>query len=301
MTLNLTEIPPIPVILIIGGIVFLVFTVVESIAGKIKLSPKRQRTSGIIGSVLIILGIVIYFVPPPNSSEATLTVTPTETLPVSLATSAILPSDTPVAMETATPTASPNIGFEKDCISSLYWTPSPESVSFTKANNCWDLSSDGIAAQNGNLLFAIQNDIPQAGSLYMVIPKQGVVKFKVRIDKFVSGETNGNLVFGVGTVNDWLTEGEFLFFRATDSGYYIVYGNSVIEVGKRTIDSYKIGSDVIVAFQFNNLTFDIYINNTKIVSDIPLSASNSQVFWVGYRLPVKSKLVASVSDFSVEK
>ncbi len=202
---------------------------------------------------------------------------------------------------TSTSTFLPIQDFSTNCINATDWTPSPESISFTKENNCWDLSSYGIAAQDGKLFFVIKNDIPQAGSLYMPIPKQGVVKFTVKIDKFISGKTNGNLVFGVGTVNDWLTEGEFLFFRATDSGYYLVYGNSVIEVGKRTIDSYEIGSDIVVGFQFSKLAFDIYINNAKIVSDIPLSASSSQVVWVGYRLPENSNLVASISDFSVEK
>ncbi len=214
-------------------------------------------------------------------------------------TSAPIPTAT--FIPTSTFTLTPKQDFSSDCINSTDWTPSPESISFTKENNCWDLSSYGIAAQDSNLSFVIKNDIPQAGSLYTPIPEKGIVKFTVKIDKFISGKTNGNLVFGVGTVNDWLTEGEFLFFRATDSGYYLVYGNSVLEVGKRTIDSYKIGSDIVVGFHFNKLAFDIYINNTKIVSDIPLSASSPQVFWVGYRLPEKSNLVASISGFSIEK
>lgn len=108
MTLNLTQIPPIPVILIIGGIIFLILAIVDSMAGKIKVSAKRQKTSAIIGSILIVLGLILYFVPPPSDSEASLTETPTESASVSLVTPPILLSETPSAAN-LTPSIDVNI------------------------------------------------------------------------------------------------------------------------------------------------------------------------------------------------
>jgi hypothetical protein len=208
--------------------------------------------------------------------------TPTEILPTS--TSALLPKQ----------------DFSTNCISATDWTPSPKSSSFSKGNDCWDLSRIGIVAQNGELFFAVQNSEEQKGAIYTPVPKEGIISFSVKIDTFISGKTNGNLAFGVGTADNWLSKGKFVFFRATDSGYYIVYGGEITEVGKNTIDAYKIGSDVVVTYEFKNLVFDIYVNDTKIVSDIPLSSS-PQVFWIGYRLLPNSKLVAYVSDFRLEK
>lgn len=207
----------------------------------------------------------------------------------------------PEVWPTSTSTPLPKQDFSTNCINATDWTPYTEIISYAQVNNCWDLSKSGIAAQDGKLSFMIQNDIPQSGSLYTLIPQKGAVKFTAKIDTFISGETNGSLVFGVGTVDGWLTNGEFLLFRAKNSGYYIAYGNSVTEVRNRTIHSYKMGSDVAVVFLFNALSFDIYVNDAKIVSDIPFPASNSRVFWIGYRLPEKSKLVGSISDFNIEK
>lgn len=218
----------------------------------------------------------------PTISASIPTIPPTEILP------------------TFTSTFLPEQSFSTNCINATDWTPSPKSSSFSNENNCWDLSSNGIAARDGKLFFAIQNSAEQRGAIYTSIPKEGTISFNVRIDTFVSGQTNGNLAFGVGTADNWLSKGKFVFFRATDSGYYIVYGGEITEVGKNTIDAYNIGSDVVVAYEFKNLVFDIYVNNTKVVADIPVSSS-PQVFWIGYRLPPNSKLIAYVSDFRLEK
>ena len=204
-------------------------------------------------------------------------------------------------LPTSTPTFLPKQDFSINCINATDWMPSPESSLFSNENNCWDLSSSGIAAQDGKLFFAIQNSAEQRAAIYTPVPKEGSISFNVRIDTFISGETNGNLAFGVGTADNWLSKGKFVFFRATDSGYYIVYGGEITKVGENTIDAYEIGTDVVITFEFKNLVFDIFVDNTKVVSDIPISASKPQVFWIGYRLLPNSKLVAYVSDFRLEK
>jgi hypothetical protein len=54
---------PIPTILVIAGIVFLLLAIAGQLAGRIVVAPERQRWAGVIGSVLLAAGIVLYVVP----------------------------------------------------------------------------------------------------------------------------------------------------------------------------------------------------------------------------------------------
>lgn len=278
------------------------------------MSKPRLTSQNITTIIIAIIGVVgtvavAYFAFREKTAPIELAIITTQTAEAkqTLLSNAFTPTvsvstpDIPPTEFFPTSTFLPEQGFSTNCINSTDWTPSPKSSLFSNENNCWDLSSNGIAVQDGKLFFAIQNSVEQRGAIYTPIPKEGTISFNVRIDTFLSGQTNGNLAFGVGTVDNWLSKGKFVFFRATDSGYYIVYGSEITEVGKNTIDAYEIGSDIVVTYEFKNLAFDIYVDNTKIVSDIPISASRPQVFWIGYRLLPNSKLVAYVSDFRLKK
>ncbi|MCK6569442.1 MAG: hypothetical protein L6Q45_17315 [Anaerolineales bacterium] len=113
---------------------------------------------------------------------------PTETI------TSVSPTIIVATVENETPTFLPLKDFSTNCISIIDWTPSPESASYKKENDCWDLSDKGIIAQNGELFFAVQNETPQSGSLYTIPPKVGTIEFTVKIDTFTSGDINGNLV-----------------------------------------------------------------------------------------------------------
>ncbi len=278
------------------------------------MSKPRLTSQNITTIIIAVIGVVgtvavAYFAFREKTAPIELAIITTQTAEAkqTLSSNAFIPTvsisapDIPPTEIFPTSTFLPEQGFSTNCINSTDWTPSPKSSLFSNENNCWDLTSNGIAVQDGKLFFAIQNSVEQRGAIYTPIPKEGTISFNVRIDTFLSGQTNGNLAFGVGTVDNWLSKGKFVFFRATDSGYYIVYGGEITEVGKNTIDAYEIGSDIVVTYEFKNLVFDIYVDNTKIVSDIPISASRPQVFWIGYRLLPNSKLVAYVSDFRLEK
>jgi hypothetical protein len=54
---------PIPTILVIAGIVFLLLAIAGQLAGRIVVAPERQRWAAIIGSVLLAAGVVLYVVP----------------------------------------------------------------------------------------------------------------------------------------------------------------------------------------------------------------------------------------------
>ena len=55
---------PIPTILVVAGIVFLLLSIAGQLAGKIAVPVERQRLAAIIGGVLIVMGITLHVIPP---------------------------------------------------------------------------------------------------------------------------------------------------------------------------------------------------------------------------------------------
>jgi len=91
---------PVPTLLVLGGIIFLFLAVVGEITGKIKLGPKQQMWSAIIGALLLFSGIVLHVsLPPPSPPPGGDTVTPDTPTPTPFA-----PTDTPTRTPTNTPT-----------------------------------------------------------------------------------------------------------------------------------------------------------------------------------------------------
>lgn len=132
----------------------------------------------------------------------------------------------------------------------------------------------------------------------MSVLETSSIKFDVKIDNFATGENN-NLAFGVGTSDGWLTAGEFIFYRLTESKIYVVQGTSVVEYGRDTINNYKIGSVDTLEFQLNKLSFDIYLNGAKVASNLALP--DSPFFWIGYRVAENAKINAVISNFSIQE
>jgi hypothetical protein len=55
---------PIPTILVIAGIVFLLLSIAGQLAGRIVVPPERQRQAMIIGCILMLAGIALHVAPP---------------------------------------------------------------------------------------------------------------------------------------------------------------------------------------------------------------------------------------------
>lgn len=187
--------------------------------------------------------------------------------------------------------------FSSDCISADIWSLSSSTPPRELENNCLDLSANGFKAFDEKLSLRIDTDRPKASAIYMQPPQTGTIKLNVKIDKFSAGE-NSNLVVGVGTVDNWLYSGDFLFYRITDSKIFMVFGESVIDYGENTVNRYNLGSNDTLEFRFNGLDFDIYVNSIRVADDLELP--NSPVFWIAYRLTENSSLVAEFSNFSSE-
>jgi len=55
---------PIPTILVIAGVAFLLLSIAGQLAGRIAVPPERQRWAAIMGSILLVSGVALYVVPP---------------------------------------------------------------------------------------------------------------------------------------------------------------------------------------------------------------------------------------------
>ena len=55
---------PIPTILVVAGIVFLLLSIASQLAGRIVVPPERQRQAAIIGGLLLVVGVALNIAPP---------------------------------------------------------------------------------------------------------------------------------------------------------------------------------------------------------------------------------------------
>jgi hypothetical protein len=55
---------PIPTILVVAGIVFLLLSIAGQLAGRITVPPERQRQATIIGCLLVVVGVALHVIPP---------------------------------------------------------------------------------------------------------------------------------------------------------------------------------------------------------------------------------------------
>jgi hypothetical protein len=54
---------PIPTIMVVAGIVFLLLSMAGQLAGRITVPPERQRQATIIGCLLVVVGVALHVVP----------------------------------------------------------------------------------------------------------------------------------------------------------------------------------------------------------------------------------------------
>jgi hypothetical protein len=80
---------PLPSILVIGGIVFLLLSFVRKVGSNIELEPAKTWVVGIIGIILLCSGVGLYLIP---AVQIPLAIAPTQTPVVEAATQAIEPT-----------------------------------------------------------------------------------------------------------------------------------------------------------------------------------------------------------------
>jgi|SRR6476659_5354538 hypothetical protein len=58
---------PLPTVFVVAGIVFWLLAIAGSVAGKITVRPEHQMTAGILGTILLASGLVLSYLPAPQS------------------------------------------------------------------------------------------------------------------------------------------------------------------------------------------------------------------------------------------
>jgi hypothetical protein len=92
---------PIPTILVVAGVVFLLLSIAGQLAGRIVVPPERQRQAAIIGCLLLVVGVVLHVAPPLRSSSKSSEVPPALRPPLS-------PGETPSLSTPETPPNTPS-------------------------------------------------------------------------------------------------------------------------------------------------------------------------------------------------
>ena len=67
---------PIPTLLVVAGIVFLLLSIAGQLAGRIVVPPERQRQALLLGCVLVVVGIALHIAPPRSASPQLPAVSP---------------------------------------------------------------------------------------------------------------------------------------------------------------------------------------------------------------------------------
>ena len=94
---------PLPTILVVAGIVFWVLAIAGSLAGKITVEPGKQKTAGVVGTALIVLGLMLTFFAPGSGNQNGLEATPKP--PQTTAPSTAQTTGSPAPQATAPPIA----------------------------------------------------------------------------------------------------------------------------------------------------------------------------------------------------
>jgi hypothetical protein len=297
--------------------------------------------SAIFGSIsLIIVAIIGYlgtqtqvFVPinatqtaeAKLSSVPTLTPIPSSTITPILPTftpaftstlepsSTDFPSDTPSPVPTIAPTFTPTIepkvlrGFDKNCISKSYWNPTPvftgEKLTLDK-NNCWNLSSWGIVAENQTLKFVITDDIFNqrvTRSIFTTIGNNTIIQFKVRVDTLTSAsDMDGVLFIGLGNRTSYSEPGYYLQYivPAGKTKSYFEFGPTYFSYWEPRIE-YSLGDTQSVKIIINGSDVSIQIDDVEL-AHTTLLTSKREVLWIGYSTPaINNYVTATISEFKI--
>lgn len=257
----------------------------------------------ISGIFFIGIGLMITFKTELPESPVTSTASPTD-----VATS--MPNVTPTLIllptETLTPPLAPTLtagqDFEVGCIDSKYWTPYKAETRPRDFKGCWDLSTMGIAAQDGGLVIAADNVEGYTRSIYATLPANAEVQFTIRIDELSTvKEVDSSIVFGIGNPEQWLLRGKYLIYRviSPNSPVYMFFTDSVMNSGETFFPNYTYGQEQKIVFHINGLLLDIDVDGSKVLESIVLTQSDKKVFWIGSWVSNNGSIKVFVKDFRV--
>ena len=323
---------PIGTILALAGIaiVFLAFFEVSKGTVKMRKTPKDGFVPAAIGAALILGGLFI---------SRTQTATPVEPTSIPMAfteISPVVPSATVATTDTSAPTeiTSPSETsvvptetaspvpvktIAEGCIADQTWQPAPSEAASTtsKEDNCWNLSSLGLAAANGALSIQardLSTSTVSAG-IYTAIGDQSTIEFKVSVTDLYTVYPNSApayIIFSIAPqgvpmaqagssssgsarfklqVDDSKKDTRILYLLADTSD---LKGSAWKEKHPSRKNTYTI------RLVLEKVDMKVFIDDldTKITLHIP---SGPKVFYVGYSIPVQGFVDAKISNITIDK
>jgi hypothetical protein len=231
------------------------------------------------------------------------TSTPLPTLaPQAAVTFAPIPTDPPTIATTPMPSPTTSLG-GGGCFSVSLWKPYAGSGLPTNEHGCWQIEKYGMFA-NDNLTLSFKN-LPTSRfyGIYARLPSSGEVQFTIQIDQFTTmDDDDGNIAFAiVPSDRPDPNVGVTLFFKVETS-----YPDAALvklkthERGQaekyiRDLPAYEFGEAYRFRLVIVGSTLAIYREDQPIAGPFDLPFADRSL-WVGYYLPAKANLSATISD-----
>lgn len=220
------------------------------------------------------------------------------------------PTLTPEPTLTFTPTIEPRVfrGIDNNCIDGKYWHPMPiyQSDKITLGtNNCWNLSSWGIAVNNKTINFSVQdkdfNERVTRGIYAYIYGKTTTIQFKVKVDALTSAsDMDGALFIGLGNDDDYTKPGLFIKFVVPALQKKVFF-----ETGPDYMDYWTPRNDYIFGetLSIKIVIIDSYVTvsvGDSQVRAVNLDATSREVLWIGYTTHSSNNyVIADIFDFSI--
>lgn len=287
---------PVPILLIVGGFIFLflgIATIRKPIIIDIK-PPSNRTRSFVLGVILV--GIGMYLAYSPTSGPTS------ETIPTAITVSPTLEALTPTMLSQSTltilSTSTPSIitGFENNCIHSSVWESYQTS---TNEGGCLQLQKTGISAQEDRILISIEkNQNADWRGIYSRIFQDIDISFNIKIDKLLTLSNDpARIAFGIAN-SESPTTGQFLYYRETKSYSQarIEFGNSI----NNTIvaGTYPYGAQQELVFKIRGSTLQVFIDGLSIGEPTSILFQNP-AFGIYYRPAIGSSVSSFISNFKM--
>ena len=305
---------PTPSLLIIGGILFLLISLIKLERPiKFVITPQARTIAGIIGGVMLIGGVVLSVTLLSQPSQPDATSVPSPTTPPNTEAPTRLPTSTPVPQMIQTSTALPSfitltppIATEKNKIltikgfaTNLWSVSSGKSTPPGDVNGYWQLAPWGwTSLENGLSIFIKDSKISDTYGIYTPVSPFTTITFNFRIDRLISlGNDTGKLSFGIVDANT-PGRGSFLvLIETTDTtkgGFQT--GNTVSTA--TSIGKYLYFGKLMEAkFILQGNKLNIYVDGQKL-PDMAVSTSNP-AFWIGNRFNTGGDVNITISNLEI--
>ncbi|MDH5647842.1 MAG: hypothetical protein OEZ01_17660 [Candidatus Heimdallarchaeota archaeon] len=260
--------------------------------------------SKIATSVAGTIAVVI----PPLAENPPCTVIPNIT-----STNIPTPAITPTTK--ALPTVDPNNLFSSTCLFTKNWYfflgSEPVNPQNKSKDACWEIANIGIytAIENGYpgvvLSTNSADDKRVHRLLFREFPTKDIVIINLAIEieelDYIQNSIS-EIILGIGTIEEWLNNGNFLFFQYPNKKIYYntsLKPSSAILKSNYKFSTFQSPNTIIVNLQIVYNSLSIHINGKKVIEKY-IANEEWEGFWIGYSIPAGGGIKAKVLEIQTE-